>query len=89
MDDNDEIENILADIEDVTAGRIIDMEHAELMDPLADACADLRNELDVFDETEPRNAIINKMTVAELIELIASMKSMTDSIRALRTSAKD
>ena len=86
---DDEIENVLADVEDVVAGRIIDMEHAELMIPLTDACADLETELETFYETTARNAIINRMTVDELNKLIASMKSMTDSIRALKKSAKD
>ena len=89
MDDNDEIENVLADVEDVVAGRIIDMEHAELMTPLTDACADLETELETFYETSARNAVINRMTVDELNKLIASMKSMTDSIRALKKSAID
>ena len=89
MDDEDEIENVLADVEDVVAGHIVDMEHAELLTPLADACADLETELDAFNMTSSRNAIINKMTVAELQTLIASMKSMTDSIRELKKSAID
>ena len=89
MDDNDEIENVLADVEDVVAGRIIDMEHAELMTPLTDACVDLETELETFYETSARNAVINRMTVDELNKLIASMKSMTDSIRALKKSAID
>ena len=86
MDDNDEIENVLADVEDVVAGRIIDMDHAELMTPLTDACADLETELETFYETTARNAIINRMTVAELQALIASMKSTTDSIRKLKSA---
>lgn len=89
MDDEDEIENVLADVEDVVAGHIVDMEHAELMTPLTDACADLETELETFYETTARNAIINRMTVDELNKLIASMKSMTDSIRALKKSAID
>jgi hypothetical protein len=89
MDDEEEIENVLADVEDVVAGRIIDMEHAELMTPLTDACADLETELDAFNMTSSRNAIINRMTVAELQALIASMKSMADSIRVLKKSAID
>ena len=89
MDDNDEIENVLADVEDVVAGLIVDMEHAELMTPLTDACADLETELETFYETTARNAIINRMTVDELNKLIASMKSMTDSIRELKKSAID
>ena len=89
MDDNDEIENVLADVEDVVAGRIIDMAHAELMTSLNDACADLETELETFYETTARNAVINRMSVEELNKLIASMKSMTDSIRALKKSAKD
>lgn len=73
----------------MVAGHIVDMEHAELMTPLTDACADLETKLETFYETTARNAIINRMTVDELNKLIASMKSMTDSIRALKKSAKD
>ena len=89
MDDNDEIENVLADVEDVVAGRIIDMAHAELMTPLTDACADLETELETFYKTTARNAVINRMSVDELNKLIASMKSMADSIRTLKKSTKD
>lgn len=86
MDDNDEIENVLADIEDVSAGRIVDMEHAELMAPLTDSCTDLENELETFYRTSARNAVINKMTVDELNELIALLRSTTDSIRKLKSA---
>ena len=86
MDDNDEIENVLADVEDVVAGRIIDMEHAELMTPLTDACVDLETELETFYETSARNAVINRMTVDELQALIDSLKSTTDSIRKLKAA---
>lgn len=89
MDEDEELENVLADIEDVAAGRIISMEHAELMAPLTEACTDLENELETFYRISARNTVINKMTVDELNELIASMKSMTDSIRALKKSAID
>ena len=89
MDDNDDIENVLADVEDVVAGRIIDMAHADLMMPLTEACTDLESELETFYRTSARNAVINRMTVDELNKLIASMKSMTDSIRALKKSAID
>ena len=86
MGDEDEIENVLADVEDVVAGRIIDMEHAELMTPLIDACADLETELETFYETTARNAVINRMTVDELNELIALLRSTTDSIRKLKSA---
>lgn len=89
MDKDEELENCLADIENVVNGHIIDMAHAELMTPLTDACADLETELETFYQTTARNAVINKMTVDELNGLIASMKSMTDSIRALKKSAID
>ena len=86
MDDNDEIENVLADVEDVVAGRIIDMAHVELMTPLTDACADLETELETFYETTARNAVINRMSVDELQALIDSLKSTTDSIRKLKAA---
>jgi len=88
MDDDDELENILADIEDVTAGRIVDMAHAELMMPLTDACSELENELESFYKTTERNAIINNMTVDELRQFIASLNSMTKNIRNIKRSAR-
>lgn len=49
MDEDDqELENFLADIEDVAAGRIIDMAHADLMMPLTEACTDLESELETW-----------------------------------------
>ena len=84
--DDDELDDYLSDIEDVTAGRIIDMEHAELMTPLTEACADLETELETFYETSARNAIINRMTVDELQALIDSLKSTTDSIRKQKSA---
>ena len=76
----------LADAEDVAAGRIVDIEHARLMEPLTEACADLENELDEFYTTSVRNAVINKMSVEELQALIESLKSTTGSIRRLKSA---
>ena len=86
MDEDEEQENVLADIEDVSAGRIVDMEHAELMAPLTEACTDLENELETFYRTLSRNAVINKMTVDELNKLIELLRSTTDSIRKLKSA---
>ena len=82
MDEDTELDNYLADIEDVVNGHIIDMSHAELMEPLTDSCADLENELQMFYVTERRNAIINKMSVDELKNLIDAMNTMTQTSRA-------
>lgn len=76
----------LADAEDVAAGRIVDIEHARLMKPLTEACADLENELDEFYTTSVRDAVINKMSVEELQALIESLKSTTESIRRLKSA---
>jgi len=76
----------LADVEDVAAGRIVDIEHARLMKPLTEACADLENELDEFYTTSVRDAVINKMSVEELQTLIESLKSTTESIRRLKSA---
>lgn len=84
---NDELENYLADIEDVVNGHIIDMAHAELMESLTESCADLENELQMFYMTEKRNAIINKMSVDELKNLIDAMNTLTQTIRTY--SSKD
>lgn len=88
LDEDDELENMLADIEDVTAGRIVDMAHAELMIPLTDACSELENELESFYKTTERNSIINNMTVDELRQFIASLNSMTKNIRNIKGSAR-
>jgi hypothetical protein len=82
MDEDKEMDNCLADIEDVVNGYIIDMAHAELMEPLTDSCSDLENELQMFYMTEKRNAIINKMSVDELKSLIDAMNTLTQTIRA-------
>ncbi len=76
----------LADVEDVAAGRIVDIEHARLMKPLTEACADLENELDEFYTTSVRDAVINKMSVEELQTLIESLKSTTEFIRRLKSA---
>ena len=77
---DDELDNFLGDIEDVVNGHIIDMDHAELMEPLTVACSDLEDGLQVFYTNAKRNAIINRMSVAELKTLISSMKAMTKTI---------
>ena len=76
----------LADVEDVAAGRIVDIEHARLMEPLTEACVDLENELDEFYTTSVRDAVINKMSVEELQALIESLKSTTDTIKRLKSA---
>lgn len=60
--DDEQLENFLADIEDVTKGFIVDMEHAELMVPLTEAVSELEDELQDFYRTSTRNAVINKST---------------------------
>lgn len=78
---DEELEDFLADIEDVANGLIVDMEHMELMEPLTDAVSELEDELEKFYETRTRNAIINKMTVDDLNRLIDSIKAMTRTIK--------
>lgn len=83
---DDELENLLADIEDVACGRIKDQEHAELMGPLTDVVSELEDELQDFYVTSTRNAVINNMTVADLKKFIASLKTVTESIQKLKES---
>lgn len=78
---DDELDDYLANIEDVANGLIVDMEHMELMEPLTDAVSELEDELEKFYETRTRNAIINKMTVDDLNRLIDSIKAMTRTIK--------
>ena len=84
---DEELDDYLADIENVSNGLIVDMEHAELMSPLTEVVSELEDELQDFYTTSTRNAVINKMTVDELKKFIATLKSMTDSIRRLKESA--
>ena len=84
---DEKLDDYLADIEDVTNGLIVDMEHAELMSPLTEVVSELEDELQDFYTTSTRNAVINKMTVDELKKFIATLKSMTDSIRKMKESA--
>ena len=78
---DDELEDILADVEDVANGVIVYAEHMELMEPLTEVVSELEDELEQFYETETRNAIINKMTVDELNCLIDSIKALTLTIK--------
>lgn len=78
---DDELDDYLANIEDVANGLIVDMEHMELMEPLTDAVSELEDELEKFYETRTHNAIINKMTVDDLNRLIDSIKAMTRTIK--------
>jgi len=84
---DEELDDYLADIEDVSNGLIVDMEHAELMEPLTEVVSELEDELEQLYVTETRNAIINKMTVDELKNFIVSLRNMTDSIRKMWESA--
>jgi hypothetical protein len=84
---DDELENLLADIEDVASGRIIDQEHAEFMEPLTEVVSELEDELQDFYTTSTRNAVVNNMSVDELKKFIATLKCMTDSIRKMKESA--
>ena len=83
--DND-LDDILADVEDVANGVIVDAEHMELMEPLTEVVSELEDdELQDFYTTSVRNAVINNMTVDELKRFIATLKSMTDSIRKMKS----
>ena len=41
--DDDELEDILADVEDVANGVIVDAEHMELMEPLTEVVSELED----------------------------------------------
>lgn len=84
---DDELDDYLANIEDVANGLIVDMEHMELMEPLTDAVSELEDELEKFYETRTRNAIINKMTVDDLNRLIDSIKYLTQTIKEYASRA--
>lgn len=78
---DDELDDYLADIEDVANGLVVDIEHMELMKPLTEAVSELEDGLERFYETSTRNAIINKMNIDDLNRLIDSIKAMTRTIK--------
>lgn len=81
------MDDYLADIEDVSNGLIVDMEHAELMEPLTEVVSELEDELQDFYTTSTRNAVVNNMSVDELKKFIVSLRNMTDPIRKMKESA--
>lgn len=81
------MDDYLADIEDVSNGLIVDMEHAELMEPLTEVVSELEDELQDFYTTSTRNAVVNNMSVDELKKFIVSLRNMMDSIRKMKESA--
>ena len=83
--DDDELEDILADVEDVANGVIVDAEHMELMEPLTEAISELEDELQDFYTTSTRNFVINRMTVGELKNFIEVLKNVTDSICKMKS----
>ena len=84
---DEELDDYLADIEDVSNGLIVDMEHAELMEPLTEVVSELEDELQDFYTTSTRNAVVNNMSVDELKKFIVSLRNMMDSIRKMKESA--
>ena len=83
--DDDELEDILADVEDVANGVIVDAEHMELMEPLTEVVSELEDELQDFYTTSTRNFVINRMTVGELKNFIEVLKNVTDSICKMKS----
>ena len=83
--DDEELEDILADVEDVANGVIVDVEHMELMEPLTEAISELDDELQDFYTTSTRNFVINRMTVGELKNFIEVLKNVTDSICKMKS----
>ena len=82
---DDELDDYLADIEDVANGLVVDIEHMELMKPLTEAVSELEDGLERFYETSTRNAIINKMNIDELNNLIGSIEVLTQTIKEYAT----
>lgn len=83
MEEDEELENYLADIEDVVNGRIVDMPHAEYMYKLIDAVSDLEDTLEWIhhNENELRKAI-NKRSIKELDEMVDAIKQMSFKIES-------
>lgn len=84
MDEDDELEDYLADIEDVINGRIVDMDHAQYMYKVVDAVCELENSLEwIHHHDKSLRKAINTRTIDELdkmIEQINQMRTQIDSI---------
>ena len=87
MDDDfledSELENYLADVEDVVSGRTVDMEHAKMMYSIVDALGELANSIDWVEDNDQafRNAV-NSRTIDELNQLIDEINQMRERIDA-------
>lgn len=79
--DDDDLEDYLADIEDVVNGRVASMEHAKVMYDMVDAIGDLSDSLDwiVCHDTELR-AAVNKRSVEELARMVETIRRMQAQI---------
>lgn len=79
--DDDELEDYLADIEDVINGRTASMEHAKMIYDIVDAVGDLSESLDwvVCHDTALR-AAINKRSIDELTKMVETIRQMQAQI---------
>lgn len=79
--DDDELEDYLADIEDVINGRTASMEHAKMIYDIVDAIGDLSESLDwvVCHDTKLRSAV-NKRSIEELARMVETIRQMQAQI---------
>lgn len=76
-----EIENYLADIEDVMSGKTVDMPHAQMMYKVMDALDDLSNSIEQIERDEKAYyAAINARTIEELNHMIEKINLMREQI---------
>ena len=77
LDEDDELEDYLADIEDVVNGRIVDMDHAQYMYKVVDAVCELENSLEwIHSHDEALRKAINTRSVDELDKMIGQINQM-------------
>jgi hypothetical protein len=83
MKEDTDLENILADIEDVVNDRIVDMDHAKYVYKLIDAVCDLEDTLEWIHHNERElHQAINKRSIKELDEMIGAIKQMNSKIES-------
>ncbi len=79
--EDSELENYLADIEDVVSGRTVDMDHAKVMYTIVDALGELANSIDWVENNDQafRDAV-NSRSIDELNQMIDEINRMREQI---------
>ena len=79
--EDSELENYLADIEDVVSGRTVDMDHAKVMYTIVDALGELANSIDwVENNDQAFREAVNSRSIDELNQMIDEINRMREQI---------